>query len=344
MTIRGRTRTRPAGVREASKADGSAANPDGNPPVLPQQPADAEAPSTTGAPPVPPPDDGESTLRSALSVVTTIGAPLTIATALMIYFGWARSDTQARAMGLDVSLFGFSKQDYLLLSISTLYVPLLILAALAIGGLALHMRVERSLRRPASRPGLRTAGQVALIVGLVASAASVLIASLGTDRATLIIPLGLAGGTAAAAYGNWLMGAARQADHPVPAPPVWQRALRLLLVGSVITLALFWEVSNFASVVGRGYAQQIEATVPRLPRVTAFSAASLGIEAPGVHEERIAVSVGSGPDAVRYRTTGLRLLVTSGGRMFLLHDGWKAGSGTVIVLPDNEQVRWQFSR
>jgi hypothetical protein len=109
-------------------------------------------------------------------------------------------------------------------------------------------------------------------------------------------------------------------------------------------MALFWEMSNFASVVGRGYAQRIESSVPRLPRVTAFSSTSLGIEAPGVREEHIAGSVGASPDAVRYRTTGLRLLVTSGGRMFLLHDGWRAGSGTVIVLPDNEQVRWQFSR
>jgi hypothetical protein len=41
---------------------------------------------------------------------------------------------------------------------------------------------------------------------------------------------------------------------------------------------------------------------------------------------------------------GLRFLASSGGRIFLLHDGWKPRGGTVIVLPDNEQVRWQFSR
>ena len=29
--------------------------------------------------------------------------------------------------------------------------------------------------------------------------------------------------------------------------------------------------------------------------------------------------------------------------MFLLHDGWTPQRGTVIVLPDNDQVRWQFS-
>src|SRR5690606_32792219 len=73
---------------------------------------------------------GESPLRSALSVVTTLGPPLTIVTALMIYFGWARSDAQAQFMGVDVRLFGFSTQDYVLQSISTLYLPLLVMAVL----------------------------------------------------------------------------------------------------------------------------------------------------------------------------------------------------------------------
>jgi len=291
------------------------------------------------------PNDGESVLRSALSVVTAIGPPLTIATALMIYFGWARTNVQARAMGLDVSLFRYSTQDYVLSSISTLFVPLLVVAALALGGLALHRRIGRALRRPAARPALRTAGRVALILGLIVSGVAVLIAFFDRDRAPLIIPLALAVGTAVAAYGGWLAGAAaHDPDAPAPAPPVWQSALRLLLVGSVVTLALFWEVSNFAGVVGRGHAQQTAATVSRLPRVTAFSTTSLGIEAPGVREERIEADPNTGNDAIRYRTTGLRFLASSGGRIFLLHDGWKPRGGTVIVLPDNEQVRWQFSR
>jgi hypothetical protein len=279
-----------------------------------------------------------------LSVVSTIGPPVTIATALMIYFGWARSDTQARAMGLDVSLFGFSAQDYMLQSISTLFVPLLIMAAIALAGLALHQRVHHLLHRPAARPALRTAGRTALAVGLVAAGCAVSIATLDPSRGPLVIPLVLAGGTVVAAYGGWLAGAARDPDVPVPASPPGQRALRALLVWSVITLALFWEVSSFAGVVGRGYAQQIEATVHQLPRATALSTGPLGIEAPGVREERIEAGPGADLDTVRYRTTGLRLLASSGGRIFLLHDGWRPQDGTVIVLPDDEQVRWQFSR
>jgi hypothetical protein len=292
----------------------------------------------------PAPDAGESVLRSAFSIITTLGPPLTIATALMIYFGWARSDTQARAMGLDVSLFGFSTQDYVLQSISTLYVPLLAIATLALGGLALHRRVEQALRRPTARKALLKAGRIALGFGVAAAGSAVLVASRDAGLATLVVPLVLAGGTAVAAYGGWLAAAARDPDDVVPAVPSWQRALRKLLVGSLITAALFWELSNFAGVVGRGYAQQIEATVNRLPRVTVFSSSPLGIEAPGVREQPIPVDPAAGAKTARYRTTGLRFLVSSGGRMFLLHDGWKARTGAVIILPDNEQIRWQFSR
>jgi hypothetical protein len=346
MRAPARMRLRPDGDRhpDSTTTADSTGNAQEDAAAPPERDTDTEPSGATVIRSGPASDAAESPLRSALSVLTTIGPPLTIVTALMIYFGWARSDTQARSMGLDVSLFGFSTQDYVLQSISTLYVPLLVMATLALASLALHRRVDHALQRPAIRPALRTAGRAALVVGLLASGAALLIALRGTDPAPLVTPLVLAAGTAVAAYGGWLASTASDPGTPVPAFPPWQRALRKLLVGSVITLALFWEVSNFASVVGRGYAQRIEQTVPRLPRVTAFSTNRLGIEAPGVHEERIAVSPDTGNNPVRYRTTGLRFLVSSGGRIFLLHDGWKPRGGTVIVLPDNEQVRWQFSR
>jgi hypothetical protein len=47
---------------------------------------------------------------------------------------------------------------------------------------------------------------------------------------------------------------------------------------------------------------------------------------------------------VRYRTTGLRLLARSGGKVILVHDGWSPRSGTVIVLADRDDLSWQFSR
>ncbi len=312
--------------------------------AVPAPPSDPLARSGTSSSASPAPDTGESLLRSALSVLATLGPPLTIVTALMFYFGWARSNTQARYMGLDVSLFGYSTQDYVMQSISTLYLPLLATVALALGWLALHRRVDRALGRPASRSALLTAGRIALGVGLLMAAATLFTAVLNRYWAPLVMPLILAAGMAIAAYGGWLASAASEADPPLRPVPPWQRALRTLLVGSVITLALFWEVSQYAGVVGRGYALEIARTVDGLPRATAYSANPLGIQAPGVREERLDADPDAAKDTLRYRTTGLRFLYRSGGRMFLVHDGWTPQRGTVIVLPDNEDVRWQFSR
>jgi len=311
--------------------------------VLPEAAPDS-VPAGPRARPARAPEAQESPLRSALSVLTTIGPPLTIATALMFYFGWARSNRQAAAMGLgDVSLFGYSTQDYVLLSISTLYIPLLVMTILALAWLALHRRVAYMLESPATRPRLRQVGLLAFGGGVAAAGAAVLLATLDPDQAPLVLPLVLAGGAAVAAYGAWLAGAANDSRGRLPPPVPWQRALQILLVGTVITLALFWEVSKYADVVGLGYARRIEQRVSQLPRATAYSANPLGVLAPGVREERIDVGPGSDSATMRYRTSGMRFLVRSGGRVFLLHDGWTLEEGTVIVLPDGEDTRWQFS-
>jgi hypothetical protein len=199
------------------------------------------------------------------------------------------------------------------------------------------------LEQPLARPLLRTAGLVALGGGVLAAFAAVLLATLDPDQAPLVLPLVLAAGAVVAAYGGWLASAANDSRDRLPPPLPWQRALHMVLISTVITLALFWEVSEYADVVGRGYARRIEQQVSQLPQATAFSASPLGVLAPGVREQRIDVGSNADASTLRYRTTGMRFLVRSGGRIFLLHDGWSLEEGTVIVLPDSEETRWQFS-
>lgn len=287
-------------------------------------------------------DGGESTLRAALSVVTTIGPPLTLVSALMIYFGWARTREQGRQMGVDVSLFGYSTQDYVLRSISSLYIPLLVFSAVALVWLAGHQRVHRALRQPGRWPRLLRVGRLALAFGLLLAAVAIVVASVGLTSPAwlpLATPLVLAAGTLIAAYGGWLVSVTRSGPGNQLAVPAWQATLRLLCLGSIVSLALFWAMSVYAGIVGRGYAVQVEQHVGRLPEATAFSRSPLGIEASGIVETRL----GSG-DGVTYRTTGLRFLERTGGRIFLVHNGWTAQDGSVIVLPDSDAIRWQFSR
>src|SRR4029079_11853400 len=76
----------------------------------------------------------QTTVRGLLSIV----APTTLVVGLLYYFGWARTSAQAHALGLDDSLFGYSSQDYILNSISSMYWPLLVGTVALLCGLVLH--------------------------------------------------------------------------------------------------------------------------------------------------------------------------------------------------------------
>ncbi len=62
-------------------------------------------------------------------------ANVTVLTALLVYFGWKRADTQATVLGVDESVFGLSTQDYLLRSVDALFLPIGIFAAAGLGWL-----------------------------------------------------------------------------------------------------------------------------------------------------------------------------------------------------------------
>lgn len=281
----------------------------------------------------------ENPWRAAVSVITTVAPALSVVTALLVYFGWARSDRQARVMGLDVSLFGYSTQDYVLRSVSTLYLPLLLGCAVSLAWLTLHWKLIARLKVPGAQlKRYRRTGWGLVLTGLLACTISLTVAAADSSDVPLLVPLVVATGTAVVRYGTWLIEASSPVVHDVPA---WQRASRTVLTGGIVTLALFWQMSIYAQhVVGDGYAQRLERTASTLPRATAYSATPLGIDAPGVTE--VAVPSPAGDEATQFRTTGLRLLVKSDGSLFLLHDGWTTSTGTVVVLPDNDAVRWQF--
>lgn len=301
----------------------------------------SEGAAPVATPPKADAPDAASILRSALSVVTTVGTPLTIITALMLYFGWARSSAQSSWMGIDVSLFHFSAQDYVLRSISTLFVPLLVAGVVGIVWLELHRRAASAARDTERSRVVRVAGRATMYVGIATAIVSVSLAAMKLQwpMGTVVFPLLLAGGTAFAAYGRQLM---RLASGPAAAEssvPRWQIVLQNLLVGVIIALAVFWAVGEYAGIVGRGFGQDIEGKISSLPRATAISEAPLGIDAPNVTTSEISVGSKS-----LYRTTGLRLLGESGGRLFLLNDGWSRRSGSIVVLEDDKSVRWQFAR
>lgn len=306
----------------------------------------------------PPPHTG-ITRQDVLSVLGALGAIITLAAAVMYYFGWRRSDAQAREMSIDVSLFGFSSQDYVLRSISSLYLPLLVIVGLGLAGVWFHLQLGRLLRSDRlddaqTRSRLTSATRIAFLAGVTVAAACVVFSVLAGERwapwpvrpaarvltpREWVVPLGLVVSTLIAAYAAWVRGqlTGRRRDRSDAA---WLSALPPALVASTVLLSGFWLLEEYAASVGRDYAFDIAAAVVCMPHAVVTSPTPLDIQAPNVNE----AVVSAAGDPPRYRTTGLRLLARSGGKILLVHDGWTPETGTVIVLADSEELVWEFFR
>ena len=99
-----------------------------------------------------------------MKFITSIGSPIALATALLFYFGWVRSEEQARAFGADASVFAMSTQDYVLRSVNVLFFPLILMFLIVL----LLLRLDRRLRAgPDAPPWLETAGRLLQLSWLV---------------------------------------------------------------------------------------------------------------------------------------------------------------------------------
>lgn len=253
-------------------------------------------------------------------------------TALLLYFGWARTKTTYGYFGIDVSLMDLSTTDYVLNSVNSAYNPLLRLGLVVVAGVAVHEVVTRSDTR-ASR-GAQTA-ILSLGLGLCALGTSALLWSDWSRQigrwvpdepgvAFAWLPVMLAAGFALLAYACTTPLVATRLDRPL--------RLAAVLLG-LFVLAAFWAVSLFAVHDGLARAKAIEHDLSRGTRVVLLAREPLAISGPGVVAYEL-------PDG-RYRRSyaGLRLLKRAGGKLFLLPVGWHHGSGHVFAVPDDDQVR-----
>ncbi|MGV9881460.1 hypothetical protein [Streptomyces sp. NPDC003006] len=239
---------------------------------------------------------------------------MTLLTAVLFYFGWASTDAETRALGLRDTVFHLSTSDYLLRSVGALYVPAWLAAGAALGALGLHRwaagepeRLTRAVRV------LRFSWTVPLIL--------VPLYPLSPWLFDLLLPLTAIGGFALNAY-------ARTRER---------RDLRLWgLTLFVCVLSLFWAVSAYAQIAGRGRAELTERTVRSdFPAVAVLSEKDLMIRGGGSCFRRV-TEKGS---KYAYEYAGLRLFHVSGDRVFLVPRDWTPGDGTLYVLKEGEGQR-----
>jgi len=268
-------------------------------------------------------------------------APTTLVTALAFYFGWVMTNSRASYFGLDASALGFSAQDYLLRSAEALFVPLATLIVLALGVVWVHAYAMRQLA--GHRRRLRLAARAAAVSGglLFAFGVVSVFRPLSFSPYYLFPSASPGIGVALFAYAMYLLDRLDVVEHSTrlaPAGDARSPTVAFALIALLIVLSSFWTASSYAQALGRGRAARLARGLSARPHVVVFAPKRLDIRAAGVVEQRL-----TGDDrAYRYRYSGLRLLIRSGGKYFLLPEGWTRSNGVAIVLADSQDYRFEF--
>ena len=281
-----------------------------------------------------------TTVRGLLSIV----APTTLVVGLLYYFGWARTSAEAHALSLDDTLFGYSSQDYILRSISSMYWPLFVGTVALLIGLVAHGATTSWLGDDTSDPRRvrwgRTLTAVLVTVGLALLVAGTVGAHVQRPSrfVSLAGPVAVTASIVVLAYAAHLLarygpgldtGPLAREAKPL-APVAWSLVVVLLF------LSLFWTVSHYAGIRGVDLAIQAEQRIPRQPSVTIYSARRLYLEPPVTETEL--------PDAnaaYRYRYTGLKLLFRSEHNYFLRPSN--PTDTRNIIITESPELRFEFT-
>lgn len=196
--------------------------------------------------------DGADSSAHVLTLLTLVGSPIALVTALMFYFGWVRSQAQAVAFKTDISVFEMSPQDLILRSVSILFFP--ILGLLLAGLLALRLHPWLRDRARYVSPVLRFSGVLVLV--------GVLVLILAEPIGRILLPLWAFLAIGGTAYGAWLR--PRSKANPQPSS-----VAGVVLVVSLLVITLFWLTERLAQVAGDALADDLQQNLTlRLPAVT----------------------------------------------------------------------------
>jgi hypothetical protein len=263
--------------------------------------------------------------------IASIASPLALGTALLFYFGWVSTTTQARELGYSSSIIDLSTTDYILSSIEPLYLPLvlLLIAALALNGLHRWM-VGRCRVQPRHRTRLRRLARLLRLSWILWVPLGIILLEFA-PLSSFAIPFSITLALLCAMYGRWLQKAATGVDP-------WLTTSRVLIL-ALLAAVVFWDAERVARTFGEWNADLIIASPRMLTAVTVYSARDLQLTAPGIVETELG---GDHPE-YRYRYSGLRLLERSGDSYFLINEQWDKPQGRVIVLRDTDGVRLEFA-
>lgn len=273
---------------------------------------------------------GPAPVRAVLALLANV----TVVAALLVYFGWRRTETQAGHLGIDPSLLDTSVRTYLLRSVGPVVLLLLGVSIAGLLGVAIDRRAV-----PLVRSGGRRASVLLRLLGsawLILPGLAWLVGYVRPAPGYVLLPASVGSGVLLALYATELRQLDEELDERERHRRVAARVVATLLAGTT----LFWAASNYAEVLGTREARDFATRVHRLPQAVLYARQPLHLADSSVREAELAG--GDGP--IRYRYTGLRLVGRSGGNLYLVSGHWTVAYGVFFVVRDDQIERLDVIR
>ncbi|MFG1963066.1 hypothetical protein [Nonomuraea sp. NPDC049028] len=282
-------------------------------------------------------------------ILAHIVPPTTFVAAIMMYFGAVRTNTMYGRLGVNQSMLGLSFQDYVQYSVAPTIKALVLVLVVALIAAPVHVWLTRSVA--AHRTATMWTVAVAAVLGVASAVVGIMemtspLPGLPDVMRKVrleplqdyVVPIGLGLGAFALVYSASLYRRLNPRQMTPSKDQIVWRAICAVCAALLLVL-LLWAVTVFAQQRGKDEARQFQVDPSMLPSTVVYAARRLYLE--DLPETQF-----PDPNAMfRYRYTGLRLLIHSNRRYFLLPECWWAtnSQARVIVLPDDDSLRLEFS-
>ncbi|MEU1036697.1 hypothetical protein ABZ402_50560 [Streptomyces mirabilis] len=282
---------------------------------------------------------GQEPITTRLQQLAEAIGPTTLATALLVYFGYVATRARYEYFGVPLELTGLSNQTLLLDGLEVVYVPAALIFLGVLAAIALHAAISWHLaHHPDDIANTFLASGIALVGVLLIVRALIGVFVQGTETSVVIgtTPISLALGPSTVIYGVWAYGKSRGR------PLLSARLTRSTVVCAIVLGAagLFWASTQIAWAYGTGRGEEDAHELAQRPEIILDTKEALAGLPSGVTETQLG---GTNKDAsFSHRYRGFRLLLSSGGRLFLVTPTWTLGRDQTIVVRDDSDIRIQL--
>ena len=285
----------------------------------------------------------DSTFERRARLVTGVVAPTTVIAAMLFYFGYVSTTAEFAWFGVSIGSLDLSYQEVLLRSAGALYVPLGIVLVVSLVCLWIHAATRSARASGNHTTALKRLALGGIVVGtalFVRGIIGVVVPDLARNEALATTPLCLGFGIVLIAYG-------RSVRQSLGVPVVvaggarWVEVAARVAVAGIVVVALFWASNSFAAAYGAGRGRAAAEQLESRAAVVLDTTERLYADYDGLAEEALPSHEGQ---VYKFRYHGLRLLIESNDRLFLVPVGWTADEGAVLVVADDDRARMQLYR